>query len=255
MFKRIIVNHKWIMITALLLFVFAPLVIGPTILYAIAPPNGEFVSEKNANGIGTGAANMGITSYSASNNNGEIIVKYSGASNGILHISLSSKNVLTLINDDSDGSSNIEWDIPNGKFTYIDAKNRSCIANLDLKAKEWSMDSQTEKILKENSKKIQLMGAIATDFDLLDYDNNKDDNDKGLRTELCPDYWNPVEGSASAVQRSVACYNAGQDAAVQCSGALCIGCLEYLDCDCVCLPYAGDYFCHCEQIGFPCKEC
>lgn len=253
MFKSIFSHRKWAMIACLLVFMLFPLIIGSTVLNAITP-NANLINPKNADGIGIAAADIGIESYSVSKNDGEIIVKYSGSSNGVLHVALSNKRALTLVNNDSNGSSSIEWDVPNGKFAYFDAKKRSCTITLDPKTKEWSMNTQAEKILKGNSKEIKLMGAIAADFDLLSQNNN-DNNNKELLRSLCPDYNNPVEGSTSAVQRSVACFHAGDDAAVKYSNALCIGCREKLNCDCVCVPYAGDYFYHCEQIGFPCKNC
>lgn len=254
MFKKFIPNRKWITITCLIIFMVFPLIVGPTILYAVTP-NGNLTNDKNANGIGVAAANMGIESYLVSQKNDETIVNYSGLSKGVLNIALSNKNVLTLTNNDSNGSSSILWDVPNGKFTYVDSKNQSCTINFDLNTKKWSMDTQAESILKENSKEIQLMGAIAADFDLLSQNSNSNSNNNSLASSICPDYSNPVEGSASAIQRSVACYNAGQDAAYKCSNAVCIGCNQKLPCDCVCVPYAGDYFCHCEQIGFPCIRC
>ncbi len=155
----------------------------------------------------------------------------------------------------SKGLSSIEWDLPNGKFTYIDTKGRSAVFKYNSTERKWSADSDLSKnIVDENKFDIALMAAIAADFDpIIRTKPAETSSEIQMQQCLCSDYEHPVVGSSVATTRSLGCYKARQDAAPKCSNQWCIGCHEYLSCDCAC--GIGDYFCICSIIGFPCEPC
>lgn len=51
--------------------------------------------------------------------------------------------------------------------------------------------------------------------------------------------------------RSQGCYYAEEDLQIECSNQYCIGCEEFVGCDCACL--YDDYFCTCTARGFACE--
>jgi len=212
------------------------------------------------NGVGNNAWTLGVRSYTVvSSNDNEAIVNFTDISSfkqGAFHIKWHElkKSSIQLVR--KEGTLSVEWDGNKGEFTLSDMKARSAGFNFNLDKKSWVADSDLSwSILKEYNEDVKLMGAMASDFNLTRVQQLSKTTSSVQATSLCPDTSHPVVGKSYDASKSIAYYHARGSAASKCSNQYCYGCYSYISsiCDCYCL--AGDYFCFCSTIGFPCKAC
>ncbi|HHW44500.1 MAG TPA: hypothetical protein GXX25_11975 [Desulfotomaculum sp.] len=214
-------------------------------------------------GVGNSAWALGIRSYKVESvNNNEIIVEFSGTSpslQGILRIKWDNPKKASMKLVREEGTLSVVWDGNIGELSLSDMKARSASIRFNSDTKSWVAKSDFSwSIIKENGEDVKLMGAIASDFNQARMQKlSKQQNPLIQATSICPDYSNPIKGGTFGTTKSDACYKARGYVASECSNQYCWGCYSYksTNCDCICTPGLGDFYCYCEITGFPCKDC
>lgn len=204
---------------------------------------------------------LGIRSYDVSRNGDETLVKFS-------HIDPSKTGVLDIQWFDQTNKATFKlyrgsevkiliWDGAKGTITFSDVKGRLARSTFSINDKAWvNEDFLSQQVFDENQDDIKLMGAIASDASVrnLNQQGSEPAPSAGVAA-ICCNYDIKIKEGCWMPSISEACQCAHANAASRCSNQYCWGCCDYLNPNCDCYCFYGDFWCFCAIIGYPCKSC
>lgn len=249
--------------------------IKPTWLYIIVLLtiiSGLFIAYNVVNAqkyypVGNNAMELGVTDYKVEQTKEATTVYFGHIEQGksgklVIRTNASNNSISLNLSQDNGQTISIMWIPDPGDFTLQDSASKS--ANFVYKEPQWVADSVVaQNLLDEYAEEVKLTGAIYSDFDIDESQQDLQDTTQSLATPCikdennpsmyCPCYGYKVRGECVKTTRSEACYCATGDASYHCWNEWCIGCCAWVgpDCDCACL--IGDYFCACGRGGWSCS--